>query len=59
MTDSKPERIRGYEHLLKALDHAEKAERLFPDDSREERVANNAVRWTQKAANIVDGELDE
>lgn len=37
-----------------ALKYARRAERRFPEESKERSVANNAVRWTEKAMEIVD-----
>lgn len=49
----------GREHLENALDEAEQAVEAFPDDSRGESVAENAVAWTSKAIEVVEREMSE
>lgn len=44
----------GSDHLERALFHAERAREKFEDGSREESVADNAVRWTRKSVSVTE-----
>lgn len=48
----------GIEHLRKSLEHAEEAATAFPDDSRQESVAENVVAWARRSVEIAEREED-
>lgn len=43
------------EHLEMVLSHAEAAAEAFEDGSKGESAAENAVAWTRKAVEVVEG----